>query len=126
MEIAAFSLCRQHGNRALVSCLLLGLLFSGCAGTGRTAGGLPPIFGQEELTRPYTKVGLLTVSRERYGSPEDLTPADYDWAYRALRTEAARIDADGIILPEVRVQNSTYIFFPSTEISAHATAIRFR
>ena len=126
MEKGAFLLCRQRRHRALASCLLLGILLCGCAGAGRTRSGLPPIFSQEELTRPYATVGLLTVSRERYGAPEDLTAADYDWAYRALRTEAARIDADGIILPEVRVQSSTYIFFPSTEISAKATAIRFR
>ncbi len=126
MEIGVFSLCRQRLVQALVSCLLPALLLSGCAGTGPYSRGLPPIFSQEELSRPYAKVGQLTVSRERYGAPEDLTPADYDWAYHALRTEAARIDADGIILPEVKVQNSTYIFFPSSEISAQATAIRFR
>jgi hypothetical protein len=126
MEIRVFSLCRQRLVQALFSCLFLALLLSGCTGAGRYSRGLPPIFSQEELSRPYAKVGQLTVSRERYGAPEDLTPADYDWAYHALRTEAARIDADGIILPEVKVQNATYIFFPSSEISAQATAIRFR
>ncbi len=126
MEMGTFSLCRQRRGQALVSCLLLALLLSGCAGTGRYSRGLPPIFSQEELSRPYAKVGHLTVSRECYGAPADLTPADYDWAYHALRTEAARMDADGIILPEVKVKNATYIFFPSSEISAQATAIRFR
>ena len=126
MDKDTFSLCWQRRVLMLVSCLFMGLLLSGCAGTSLYGRGLPPIFSQEELSRPYVKVGQLTVSRERYGAPEDLTPADYDWAYRALRTEAARIDADGIILPEVNVQNSTYIFFPSSEISARAMAIRFR
>jgi hypothetical protein len=87
---------------------------------------LPPILTQEQLERPYVKVGVVHVSRERYGSVEDLSPADYDWANQALREEAQRIGADAIIFPELRVDTASYLIFPASEISATATAIKFR
>ncbi len=117
---------RQRRARATAFCLVTALLLAGCAGAGRYGRELPPIFTQEQLSRPYVKIGQVVVTRERYGAPEDLGPADYEWANQALRAEAAKIDADAIIFPEVKVQSSTYLFFPSSEISAQATAIRFR
>lgn len=117
---------RQLPARSLVLCLLAALLLAGCASTGRYGRALPPIFTQEQLSRPYVTIGQVTVSRERYGAPEDIDPADYEWANQALREEAAKVDADAIIFPEVKVQHNTYIFFPSSEITAQATAIRFR
>jgi hypothetical protein len=117
---------RQRKVQAVFTCLLTTLLLSGCAGIGRYGRELPPVFSQDQLPRQFVKIGQLTVTRERYGAPEDLGPADYEWAYRALREEAAKIDADGIIFPEVTVQSTTYILFPSSEISARATAVRSR
>lgn len=117
---------RQRRVQAVVSCLLMALVLSGCAGAHRYGRELPPVFSQDQIPRQFVKIGQLTVTRERYGAPEDIGPADYEWAYQALREEAAKIDADAIILPEVKVQSTTYILFPSSEITARATAIRFR
>ncbi|GFO65411.1 hypothetical protein M1B72_16765 [Geomonas paludis] len=86
----------------------------------------PPVLAQDEVLRPYKKVGTIEVHRVRYGDKEDLTPADYSWANDALRAEAAKIGADAVILPEVKVEMDTYIFFPKSEITARGTAIKFR
>ena len=86
----------------------------------------PPILAQDELLRPFKKVGNIEVHRVRYGDKEDLTPADYGWANDALRAEAAKIGADAVILPEVKVEMDTFIFFPKSEITARGTAIKFR
>lgn len=86
----------------------------------------PPVLAQDELLRPYQKVGTIEVHRVRYGAREDLTPADYNWANDALRAEAAKIGADAVILPEVKVEMETFIFFPRSEMTARGTAIKFR
>jgi len=101
-------------------------LSSGCATTGRHTGDLPPILTQDELLRPYQKLGVIMVQRERYGSPDDLTPADYSWGYQKLREEAAKIGADAVIFPEIKAELETYIFFPSSEMTAKGIAIKFR
>jgi hypothetical protein len=103
--------------------VVLCFVFAACASQVRA---LPPILTQEQLDRPYVKVGVVHVSRERYGSVEDLSPADYDWANQALREEAQRIGADAIIFPELRADTASYLLFPASEISATATAIKFR
>lgn len=102
------------------------LLSSGCATTGHHASDLPPILTQDELLRPYQKLGVILVQRERYGSPNDLTPADYSWGYEKLREEAAKIGADAVIFPEIKAELETYIFFPSSEMTAKGIAIKFR
>ncbi|MBJ6800468.1 hypothetical protein [Geomonas propionica] len=89
-------------------------------------GDAPPILAQDELLRPFKKVGTIEVHRVRYGDKADLTPADYSWANDALRAEAAKIGADAVILPEVKIEMDTYIFFPKSEITARGTAIKFR
>ncbi len=108
--------------------LLLGgvFLLAACAMVSVSVRSLPPILTQEELVRPYSKVGVVEVSRERFGSIEDLSPADYEWAYQALREEAQKIGADALILPEVKVDLASYLLFPSSEITARGTAIKFR
>jgi len=102
------------------------LVTCGCATLSADIGNGPPILGQEELLRPYQKVGTIEVRRSRYGSHEDLTPADYEWAHDALRAEAAKIGADAVIFPEVTVELHTYIIFPKSEMKAKGTAIKFR
>lgn len=99
---------------------------SGCATTGKKYTELPPILSQEELRRPYDKMGVITVQRERYGAPGDLTSSDYEWGYQALRQEAAKMGADAVIYPEIRGERESYILFPSSEMTAKGTAIKFR
>lgn len=99
---------------------------SGCAVTKHVPLSLPPIMTQDELQRPYVKLGALEYSRSRIGSVEGLTTQDYEWAYGELREGARRLGADAVILPEVRVEQSTYLLFPSGEIKAKGIAIQFR
>ena len=112
-------------SKWLLAALLSSVVIS-CATMPRDARELPPILSQQQLVRPYEKIGMVDVSRERFYNLEELTDADYEWAYRALREEARKIGADAIIQPEVKLQVKTYQFFPSSEISAIGTAIRFR
>lgn len=119
--------CEAPKRVLLVILLLCGVLFgSGCATTATHSKELPPLLAQDEVLRPYLKMATVEVRRARYGSPEDFTPDDYSWAYKALREEAARIGADAVILPEVTVDVEKYLFFPTSEIKARGTAIKFR
>ncbi|CAG0981649.1 hypothetical protein [Geobacter sp.] len=86
---------------------------------------LPPILSQDEIFRPYTKLGTVEVSRERLGHIDDLTNEADEWAFDALGAEAAKLGADAIILPEVRAEKGTYLFIPSTAIKAKGIAIKF-
>ncbi len=81
---------------------------------------------QDELQRPYIKLGELVCSRQRLGSVDGLTTQDYEWAYRELRTAAGRLGADAVMLPEVRVEQNTFLFLPLGEVKAKGVAIRFR
>jgi hypothetical protein len=115
-------------RRTLLMLLLAGAVFSTCSCSMMQTrrGELPPLLGQDELLRPYHSVGAIEVTRERYGDPTDLTPADYSWAYQALREEAAKIGADAVILPEVRVERDIYIVVPVSEMKAKGVAIKFQ
>lgn len=86
---------------------------------------LPPILAQDEILRPYTKIGTVEVSRQRLGHVDDLKNEADEWAHDALGAEGAKLGADAIILPEVRAEKGTYLFFPSTSIKAKGIAIRF-
>lgn len=114
--------------RAVAPLALAGALFltSGCSTMKSYTGDLPPVLAQDELLRPYQKVADLEVKRERIGLPSDISPEDYAWGYDALRTEAARIGADAVILPELTVAVEQYIIIPSSEIKARGVAIKFR
>lgn len=118
----------HRSKRAFPSLLLVcAVLFSwGCATTDAGREQLPPLLAQDELLRSYQKVAAIEIRRERYGSPSDLRRADYDWMYQALREEAARVGADAVIHPEVRVELQRYLFFPTSEMKAKGTAIKFR
>jgi hypothetical protein len=115
-------------NRALLPLLLVCAVFSGagCATAKSQSQELPAILEQGEILRPYQKVASIEVRRARYGSADDLTPDDYDWAYLALRQEGARIGADAVITPEVRVELHRYILFPVSEMKARGVAIKFQ
>jgi len=115
-------------KRAGVKLVLLLAVFlsSGCATTRNSGGELPPILAQDELLRPYQKIGVIEVHRARYGSPTDLSSGDYSWGYQALREEAGKIGADAVIYPEVNSELESYLFFPSSDIKARGIAIKFR
>jgi hypothetical protein len=119
---------RPKSKPLLLALLLIcTLVFTcSCATTPPPSRELPPLLTQDELLRPYQKVASIEVKRERYGSPSDLTPVDYDWAYQALRQEAARIGADAVITPEVRVELRSHLWFPISEMKARGIAIKFR
>ncbi|HBA88723.1 MAG TPA: hypothetical protein DCZ75_12305 [Geobacter sp.] len=120
-------ICKRWKPLLPVLFLLCAILVNcGCATTPAVKADAPPILRQDELLRPYQKVGTIEVHRTRYGSRSDLSPADYNWANDALRAEAAKIGADAVILPEVTVEMDTYIFFPTSEMKAKGTAIKFR
>ena len=118
---------RQGIRGALALSLLVVFLFAAGCATLKDSGNenLPPVLAQDELLRPYHKVAAIEVSRVRYGSVSDLTPEDYSWAYQSLRVEAARMGADAVILPEVKVDLESYALFPSSEIVAKGIAIKF-
>jgi hypothetical protein len=101
------------------------LLVSGCASVQVNTENLPPVLTQSEIFRPYHKVADVQVSRERYGAITDISPEDYQWAYKALEIEAKRIGADAVILPEIKVELDNYIMFPSSHINARGVAIKF-
>jgi hypothetical protein len=115
-------------KRVATCLLLLGslLLSYGCATTAKHSAELPPILTQEELQRPYQKLGAIEVHRERYGSQADLSPEDLAWGYQALRVEAGKMGADAVIFPEVKSEREVHIIFPSSDMTAKGIAIKFR
>ena len=117
----------ESGKRLLpVVLLICGTLFShGCATVAFNTNA-PPVLTQDELLRPYTKVGTIEVSRKRWGSSSEVTAEDFRWAKDALRAEAAKIGADAVMLPEVSVELHQFLFFPKSEMKAKGTAIKFR
>lgn len=120
------SMLRLFKPRLQVLLLLcVSLSAGGCATATLNVNG-PPILAQDELIRPYQKVGVIEVRRARYGDRSDLALEDYNWARDALRAEAAKIGADAVIFPEISVEVQRYIFFPKSEMKAKGTAIKFR
>ena len=101
-------------------------LVCSCASVSVNKESLPPILTQEELLRPYDKVAEIVVHRNRFGLPADLTSSDYSWAYQTLREEAAKLGADAVILPELKMETQTYDLFPTNSMRAKGLAIRFR
>ena len=105
------------------------LLTAACAtltpGTAPNPNRLPPILAQDEIIRPYTKIGTVEVSIERMGHIDDLKNEADEWAHDALATEAAKLGADAVILPDIRASKGKYFLFPSTSIKAKGIAIRF-
>lgn len=88
---------------------------------------LPPILEQDELFRPYTKLGRIRITREVYGILDSkIFPDIREWGYSAIREEADKMQADAVILPEVTGATTTYLFVPSTEYIATGVAIKFK
>jgi len=106
---------------------LISSLLNSCSMTNQTShnDGLP-ILSQDELIRPYTKLGRIKVSRETYGSDNALSPDIKAWGLAVVRQEAEKMGADAIMLPEVTGHSTTYGLFPSTEYIATGFAIKFK
>jgi hypothetical protein len=102
-------------------------LTHGCSISRR---GLPgdtiPVLTQDELIRPYTKLGRIQVTRESYAVDYSLTPDIKAWGLAAIRQEAEKMGADAIMLPEITGQSTMYGIIPSTEYRATGYAIKFK
>lgn len=120
-----FGLLRA-GCLAACSAIVFVALLSGCATTNSGGRELPPLLTQDELLRPYVKLAVVEVNREQFGDVYELKTEDYNWAYQALREEAAKIGADAVILPEIKVEATSYILFPSSIVNGRGIAIKFR
>ncbi len=112
--------------------LLLILFLSGCSAVPVTKPpriDLPPVLSQDELQRPYTKLGRIQVIREVYFTDGSLDPNLHEWGHQALREEAYKMGADALIFPEISSRQLTIVLFPAfpaTEYRASGTAIKFR
>jgi len=111
----------------LAGLLLLVLLTGSCSRFGTTkTQEPPPILSEDELIRPFVKLGRIQVTREVYGS-DYMAEADIrEWGFAAVRAEAAKMGADAVILPEVSGRNATFMVLPATEYRASGVAIRFK
>ena len=117
--------------KRILTSAVLAILFtaciSGCAIFNPHAGGdLPPLLSQDELIRPYVKLGRIQVTRETYGSDYSLTPDIRAWGVAAVRHEAEKMGADAVMLLEVDGRTTVYGVIPSTEYRASGIAIKFK
>jgi hypothetical protein len=85
-----------------------------------------PILSQDELIRPYTKLGRIQVTREIFVSDFLLSSDIKAWGLGALRFEAEKMGADAVIFPEVSGVTTTNGLIPSTEYRATGVAIKFK
>lgn len=85
-----------------------------------------PILTQDELIRPYIKLGRIQVTREVYGTDYSISSDITAWGFAAIRQEAEKLGADAIILPEVTGHTTTSGIIPSTEYRATGFAIKFK
>lgn len=115
----------------LLSALTLQLLLSGCSAIpmSRAGGDLPPVLTQDELLRPYVTLGRIQIIREVYFTDYGLEPNLQEWGLQALRGEAAKMNADALILPEITSRAITIVLFPAfpaSEYRASGVAIKFK
>ena len=105
-------------------------LLAGCAGvdsnTRDDSSNLPPILAQDELMRPYVKLGRIQITREVFTTDALVSTDVYDWGTAALRREAAKMGADAVIFPEVNGNHITSGVIPTTEFRATGMAIKFK
>lgn len=117
--------------RGLTKLLLFALIApvfyitTGCATMVTGDNGLP-ILTQEELIRPYVKIGRIQVTREVFGADYVISPDIIAWGHAAVRDEAEKMGADAILAAEVTGRTTFYNLFPSTEYRATGFAIKFK
>jgi len=96
--------------------------------TMNDATNLPPILAQDEVLKPFVKIGKIEITREVYVTDYSLEPNLQEWAHTSLRLEASKLHADALIFPEVTSRQLNILFFaafPATEYKASAIAIKF-
>ena len=121
-------------QRRLMRCaplLLLLVLLAGCSAIpmSKRSTDLPPVLAQDELLRPYVKIGRIQIVREVYFTDYWLEPNLQEWGLKTLREEAQKLGADGLILPEITSRAVTIVAFPAypaTEYRASGVAIKFK
>ena len=115
-------------NRFLiVATMLLALLSSGCSAfRPAPTHELPPALSQDELIRPYVKLGRIQITREVFVTDWAVTPDIREWGIQAVREEAAKMGADAVIFPEVTGRSLTTLMVPATEYRATGVAIKFK
>ncbi len=118
----------RANNLSILFILLLafGTILNGCSSTRSSSNDSPPILSQDELIRPYVKLGRIVVTREVIGTDYSISPDIKAWGLSAIRLEADKMGADAIILPEVTGRTTTYGLIPSTEYLATGFAIKFK
>ncbi|MFZ4857676.1 MAG: hypothetical protein ACOYL3_14885 [Desulfuromonadaceae bacterium] len=111
----------------LIVLLLFGAVSTGCsiARHGSRSDELP-ILSQDELIRPYIKLGRIQVTREVYGTDYSVSADIAAWGLSAVRQEAVKLGADAVMLPEVTGHTTTSGIFPLTEYRATGFAIKFK
>lgn len=120
------SILNRSSNRLAVASLLMLLLLTACASLQNTQASPPPVLAQDEVFRPYVKVGTVEVFGKRFAHPDDIKDEIGEWAHDALSTEAAKVGADAVIFPEIHTEKSSFLFIPVTTINARGIAIKFR
>jgi hypothetical protein len=85
-----------------------------------------PILSQDELIRPYIKLGRIQVTREVYGTDYSISPDISAWGLSVVRQEALKLGADAVMLPEVTGRTTTSGIIPLTEYRATGFAIKFK
>ncbi len=107
--------------------LLLITIPTGCSTTrSNSRADELPILSQDELIRPYIKLGRIQVTREVYGADYAVSSDISAWGLSAVRQEAAKLGADAVMLPEVTGRTTTSGIFPLTEYRATGFAIKFK
>ena len=107
--------------------LLAASVLTGCVALNMyRQGDYPPFLSQDELIRPYVRLGRIQVTREAYGSDPVLMPDIKTWGMEAVRQEAEKMGADAIIQQEVTGRTISFGLLPSTEYRASGVAIKFK
>ena len=111
----------------LIIFLLFTSISTGCSTTGHSSRSDElPILSQDELIRPYIKLGRIQVTREVYGTDYAVSSDINAWGLAAVRQEALKLGADAVMLPEVTGRTTTSGIFPLTEYRATGFAIKFK
>jgi len=111
----------------LMVILMMSIVSTGCSITRHSSRADElPILSQDELIRPYIKLGRIQVIREVYGTDYSISADITAWGLSVVRQEAVKLGADAVMLPEVTGRTTTSGIFPLTEYIATGFAIKFK